>query len=146
MADSDVYEKCAHCHLFIERNEDPGPGWADYFHMHRGDEDDEALDAAHEAEPSGQKHTLAWWKANGPLEMRARFDPELYHQTVRMQESGMYDNYPTTALVEFITDGHRDTPTTRFRAELEDWLQMWVQTVHGKIIMTAYLDRVMPTV
>jgi hypothetical protein len=70
-----LYEKCAHCHLFIEANYNPDdtPGLAEYVHLHRGDDADEQIDETHEAKPSGQVATLAAWKQYGPPEMRARF-------------------------------------------------------------------------
>lgn len=71
-------EKCKHCHLFIEPNLDAGPGIAEYMHLHRGDEADEALDADHEPEPSGMIATLATWREYGPREMRARFHDHLH--------------------------------------------------------------------
>ena len=70
-----TYEKCAHCHLFIEENEAHGdPVIAEYVHLHRGDTADEALDASHEARPSGQIKTLDDWERTGPPEMIARFN------------------------------------------------------------------------
>jgi hypothetical protein len=70
-----LYEKCAHCHLFIEANYDPDDttGLAEYIHLHRGDEADEQIDDTHAATPSGEVATLAAWKKYGPPEMRARF-------------------------------------------------------------------------
>ena len=72
------YEKCKHCHLFIEDNyvADEDEGLAPFVHLHRGDEADEALDATHEAEPSGEIHTLDYWREHGPEAMRARFTEE----------------------------------------------------------------------
>lgn len=67
-------EKCGLCHLFIHENETYGdPTLAPYLHSHRGDEADEALDATHEAQPSGQIETLATWMRIGPPQMLARF-------------------------------------------------------------------------
>ena len=69
-----TYEKCADCHLFIEENDTGGDAsLAEYVHLHRGDEADDALDASHEARPSGQIKTLDTWKRTGPPEMIARF-------------------------------------------------------------------------
>lgn len=48
----------------------PVAGWC---HLHRGDTDDEALDASHEPRPSGMRATLSTWRAYGPAPMRARF-------------------------------------------------------------------------
>lgn len=142
------YEKCAHCHLFVEPVDEADALDRNFFmHLARGDDDDNAIESDHDAMPSGEKNTLVWWKYNGPLAMRARFEVDLYEQTLRMQESGMYDEYPTTALVEFITDGHNHTmSTTEFRARLEEWLETWERTEHGKAITHARLDRLMPTV
>lgn len=66
--------KCAHCHLFIERNHDYDeyPALAEYVHLTRGDAADNEIEASHDAQP-GQSQTLAWWKVHGPPEMRARF-------------------------------------------------------------------------
>jgi hypothetical protein len=68
----EVYAKCKHCHLFVDENDGHGEGVAKYIHLHRGDDADEAIDASHEPEP-GETATLAWWRINGPAEMRARF-------------------------------------------------------------------------
>lgn len=80
--DMHIAEKCAHCHLFIEDQS----GYADallpeveiarYVHLTRGDEADEAIDATHDAEPSGLRATIAAWKLFGPLQMRERFVPD----------------------------------------------------------------------
>lgn len=64
-----LYEKCRHCHLFIESD-----GVAGYEHLHRGDDMDERLDADHAAESSGLIATLPTWRVYGPLKMRERFD------------------------------------------------------------------------
>ena len=68
-------EKCGveDCPLFVERNEPKGPGVADFVHLHRGDEADEALEEKHEAQPSGMLATLDVWRRYGPPEMRVRF-------------------------------------------------------------------------
>jgi hypothetical protein len=68
-------EKCKHCHLFIEPNEyDPEyPDLARYIHLTRGDDADEEIDGDHNAEPSGEIHTIDWWLDNGPTMMRLRF-------------------------------------------------------------------------
>lgn len=73
-----TYEKCVECHLFVEENYTGGnPTIAAFVHLHRGDEADEALDATHEAKPSGQVETLTTWERIGPPEMIARFtDPK----------------------------------------------------------------------
>lgn len=71
-----LYEKCQHCHLFIEENHvEPGNphGLALYIHLHRGDEADEAIIETHDAEPSGQIATIEAWKQFGPVEMLKRF-------------------------------------------------------------------------
>lgn len=75
-----LVEKCAECHLFIEENSaqldldgQPIPGIAEYVHLHRGDDADNALDASHEAKSSGLAATLGTWKVLGPAEMRTRF-------------------------------------------------------------------------
>ena len=44
-----------------------------YFHLHRGDDADDRLDASHAATPSGRKANLLTWKTYGPLPMRERF-------------------------------------------------------------------------
>lgn len=67
------YEKCAHCHLFVEPNDVEGEGFAEYVHLTRGDEADELIESTHEAQPSGEIHTLEWWKEWGPAEMVVRF-------------------------------------------------------------------------
>lgn len=71
-----LYEKCKHCHLFVEPNSAyPMPGYdiAEFVHLHRGDEVDEALDESHEPTPSGLKATLDTWRVFGPWQMRQRF-------------------------------------------------------------------------
>jgi len=67
------YEKCATCHLFVVLNDVEGPNIAEYVHLHRGDTADEALDETHEATPSGQIHSLDYWRQHGPAAMRERF-------------------------------------------------------------------------
>lgn len=69
--------KCGSCHLFVERQSDYDieAGFAEYIHLHRGDEEDEALDETHEA-CVGETRMLSWWKVNGPSEMVARFTVE----------------------------------------------------------------------
>lgn len=67
-----LYEKCAGCHLFIERNEVNG-NVAEFVHLDRGDESDERITETHDASQSGERFTLDYWKENGPVEMRARF-------------------------------------------------------------------------
>lgn len=74
-----LYEKCADCHLFVEPNDvEPieGMTFADYIHLHRGDDADNALDESHEAKPSGMLANLNTWKAYGPPEMKERFVKE----------------------------------------------------------------------
>lgn len=66
-AEGGLYAKCGGCHLFVDEID----GYMEHFH--RGDEADEELISTHDATWSGQVHTLAWWKQNGPAEMRARF-------------------------------------------------------------------------
>jgi len=72
-----LYEKCLHCHLFVEPNYSwaagAAEGLAPYVHSHRGDDMDERLDADHEPAPSGRKANLLTWKTYGPLAMRERF-------------------------------------------------------------------------
>lgn len=75
--DSPMYQKCAKCHLFIEGNWTGGEGVALFEHLHRGDDADEAIISTHDAWPSGQSHTLDWWREHGPAEMRARFEQEV---------------------------------------------------------------------
>lgn len=71
------YEKCSQCHLLIERNDAPdGDGYAEYVHLHTDDDADRALDESHEARPSGESHSLLYWKTYGPPAMRARFVTE----------------------------------------------------------------------
>jgi hypothetical protein len=66
------YEKCAECHLFVERNDANGndPDLAEYVHLDR----DDSADSDHEARPSGQRANLAAWHVFGPAAMRARFE------------------------------------------------------------------------
>ncbi|THA53254.1 hypothetical protein [Streptomyces sp. A1136] len=70
-----VYEKCAKCHFFIEETNasDVADGCAPYIHLDRGDAADEAITGSHDAEPSGERATLAHWQERGPEEMRKRF-------------------------------------------------------------------------
>ena len=68
-----TYEKCRECHLFIEENVDSGPDIAPFVHLTRGDAADDAIDETHEAKSSGEIHTLAYWRKNGPDKMRERF-------------------------------------------------------------------------
>lgn len=69
------YEKCGACHLFIEPNFDheTDPSLAAFLHLHTGSKADEALEATHDAIPSGEVHGLGYWREAGPQEMRARF-------------------------------------------------------------------------
>jgi hypothetical protein len=70
------YEKCKHCHLFIEDNYDgeEDEDIAPYLHLSRGDAADALIEETHNAWPSGEVASLAWWQDNGPAEMRARFE------------------------------------------------------------------------
>lgn len=94
MSDTDydlvLYTKCAHCHLFVDGNAAYGdsPGLAEWSHLHRGDDADNAIDESHEPEPSEMSATLDTWKAYGPPEMRARFADE---PDVRGCSCGMAD-------------------------------------------------------
>lgn len=76
-ATAPLYEKCAHCHLFVEPNlaaEDRASfPIAAYVHLARGDEIDEPIDESHDAEPSGEIATLKAWMRHGPAPMRDRF-------------------------------------------------------------------------
>lgn len=144
-----AYEKCAHCHLFVELvDEADALETASYIHMARGDGDDNAIEDSHDAMPSGEAHTLAWWKENGPLAMRARFEVDVYEQMLDIQEQGGLTAYPVTALVEYYTEhpewGFND-PTESLDA-FHEWLEEWERTGHGKVITHARLDRLMPTV
>lgn len=73
---SDVlYEKCLHCHLFVE----PNSSWDEYqtgvtrfVHLSRGNAADERFED-HDAEPSGLLANLATWRIFGPSAMRERF-------------------------------------------------------------------------
>lgn len=71
---STLVEKCMHCHLFVEANDDDDveQGAADYVHLTRGDEADERFED-HEAKPSGLIATLDTWRIFGPSAMRERF-------------------------------------------------------------------------
>lgn len=70
-----LYEKCLHCHFFIDNND----AWTNemnvskYVHLSRGDEADEAWTEGHDATPSGMVASLSVWKDFGPDLMRARF-------------------------------------------------------------------------
>lgn len=71
-----LYEKCQHCHLFVEVNAAYSPldvpVVAQFVHSSRGDTADERLED-HEAEPSGLLATLPTWMVYGPSAMRERF-------------------------------------------------------------------------
>ncbi len=72
-----TYEKCAHCHLFIWPNTSfdlyPDAGYAEWDHLADLDDESElATDESHDAAPSGEVHTLDYWRQYGPAEMRAR--------------------------------------------------------------------------
>jgi len=70
-----VYEKCRDCHLFIEENDTGGdPEIAPFVHLYGSCDACAETDASHAATPGGGHATLAWWKANGPALMRARFE------------------------------------------------------------------------
>lgn len=144
------YTKCDQCHLFVDKNsayEDDNT-LAQYIHLSRGDEDDDALDCTHDAVPSNQTRTLAEWKQTGPPAMRARFEVDLYEGFLDLQENGLYDAYPVTALVEFAhqyPDEGLDAIGNRM-GEFHQWLEYWERYGHGRIIMAARLDRLMPTV
>lgn len=78
-----MYEKCAHCWHFIERNasndefidyagtqDQPdnqefldyaGAGWAEYVHLDNGE-----IEYDHDAAPSGDRRTLEEWKRDQP--------------------------------------------------------------------------------
>lgn len=74
-----MYEKCNHCHLFIERNDDEAiaDGCAEWVHNHRGDDADEAVENTHEAKSSGEIAAIDTWQKFGPIAMRYRFvDPD----------------------------------------------------------------------
>lgn len=66
-----LYEKCAYCALFVE--DDNGQ----YHHLSRGDDADDAIEASHDATPSGLIATLATWRTIGPPDVRARFVDEI---------------------------------------------------------------------
>lgn len=71
MADTEpLYEKCQHCHLFVEPDDMDDTA---FVHLHRGDPADEALDVSHQPAPSGRRANLATWQTYGPLPMRERF-------------------------------------------------------------------------
>jgi len=143
-----VYEKCANCHLFVEENSafDGGEIIAPFIHLARGDDDDEAIENDHDATPSGQKRTRAWWRKNGPLPLRARFEVALYEGFLELQKNGIYDAYPVTALVEFAYE-YPDEGLNAIgnrTGDFHEWLQYWERVNHGKLIMSARLDRMMP--
>lgn len=71
---STLHEKCVHCHLFVEANDDDDVenGAAEYVHLSRGDAADERFED-HEAGPSGLIATLDTWRIFGPSAMRERF-------------------------------------------------------------------------
>lgn len=52
--------------------------YAEYIHLHRGDDADEAIEATHEAKPSGMLATHETWLRFGPPAMRARYLPETF--------------------------------------------------------------------
>lgn len=64
------------CPFFIDENpayKDTTPEFplAEFTHLHRGDDEDEAKDD-HEPVP-GEVHTLDWWQAYGPARVKERF-------------------------------------------------------------------------
>lgn len=67
-----LYERCFSCHLFIADNHPEDERATTYIHVHRGSALDEALDATHEAQPSGMLATLTAWRAMGVSAVRAR--------------------------------------------------------------------------
>lgn len=143
------YEKCAHCHLFVEPNDAYEPGLAEYVHLSRGDADDDALDDSHEAAPSGEVHMLMAWAAHGPVEMRSRFDTALYRTVTDLQALGIEpykSRAPVTAFVEFMHERGSVGGLSENLHEFLAWLEEWERTPHGKIIMNAWLDKRMPTV
>lgn len=73
----DMFVKCAECHLFVEKNYTDGDTeLAEYIHLDRGDEADEAITETHDAQPSEPARTLEYWQEFGPLEMKQRFGEE----------------------------------------------------------------------
>jgi len=145
------YEVCTHCHLFVEENPSyyPGADYAPFVHLSRDDREDEAIDRSHAAEPSGQVLSLSDWKKYGSVAMRARFEVGLYEGFLELQEHGIYDTYPLTALVEFTVEQYRSMALSAIRmnfGEFNEWLLTWERRGHGKIIMAARLDNLMPTV
>lgn len=74
VGDVTLYEKCQHCDLFIEANDDRGEDIAAYLHLvNDGNPGDVATDETHEPEPSAMLATLEVWRTYGPAGMRARF-------------------------------------------------------------------------
>lgn len=76
MTDPDtLYTLCevTDCPFFVEENPSYGdyPGLAEYVHLTRGDEADDARDD-HDAVP-GMTASLAHWQASGPERVRERF-------------------------------------------------------------------------
>lgn len=68
------YEKCRDCYLFVEPNDSsPGAGIAEFVHLTRGNDADNAVEGTHDAVPSGMKANLPTWQVFGPVAMRERF-------------------------------------------------------------------------
>lgn len=63
------------CWLFVEENPSLGdsPDLAEYIHLARGDEADDALEDTHQAQSSNDVHSLDWWRQYGPDKMKERF-------------------------------------------------------------------------
>lgn len=71
-----LYEKCQHCHFFVDDNPAWEPGSvsiARWMHLSRGDEADDAVTEGHDAMPSGLIASLSVWREYGPEPMRRRF-------------------------------------------------------------------------
>lgn len=69
-----LYEKCLHCHLFVEPNDAwvPDQKIMPYIHLSRGNDADERFED-HEPAPSGMLANLTAWQVFGPSAMRERF-------------------------------------------------------------------------
>jgi hypothetical protein len=105
--DTPTYEKCGACHLFVERNEAGGEGVAEWIHLHRGDEADEIIDGSHDACPSGQIHSLHYWKQHGPEPMLDRFTDLTVPATITLHlqvARGPYLAYDTVGEFEAAVD------------------------------------------
>src|SRR4051794_190099 len=86
------YQRCAHCHLFVERNPFRGdsPGLAEWVHLTRGDAADDEVESSHEAAPSGEVHDLDWWREHGPAMVRLRFVYGEHWLTVTPVDPGLF--------------------------------------------------------